>query len=683
MALFQAVVIGLLALIITPGYLFYFDVTPKVVVLLAGTAVALLGCGAVDYRGRGHVYRLFSLLLVLNLVSLAISTALSANPALSAFGTNWRRFGSVIQATILLFSWLIASHAASRPDRVRSILRGIAIAGGISAVYGIAQYFGWDPILPAAAYHIGEGIWTIVRPPGTLGYVSYFATWLLFVTFLSLALAAMDSSAWWRRVAFGAALLSTIAMLLTGTRAAMLGLVAGLAVGAYFRRKARKTALSMVGRTPRSAADPLVGHRPEADEKPAGRVESAALGRPVAIGVVGKLKHTVRLVTVIALILAAVVGFYFSPPGWKLRSRTRWIVEDPWGGNRPDLWRDSLRMGAARIAQGYGPEVFTAAFPRFESKALAESYPDFLHESPHNIFLDALVSQGLPGFLILCGLCYVGLRHACGATNTRQRDQGVPRGPGGPPHHVGEPSAAMWIRAALAAGIVSQQFTVFTVPAALIFYTTIALAVAIAEEPTEPRRSWRFQLASAPVALALLYLAARFTISDHALALARRSVEAGDLPSAVAHYGRYQRWNLPGTSADLWYSRALFGLAQKTPDFTLRFQTIAQSGAAAVRATKTAEDPFNAWFNLALLYASQNDAPQTERSLRAAVAASPNWFKPHWTLAQLLRLEHRMEEAEREAALAAELDAGKNPEVAQTLAEIRAQRALPAPSEHK
>jgi hypothetical protein len=185
------------------------------------------------------------------------------------------------------------------------------------------------------------------------------------------------------------------------------------------------------------------------------------------------------------------------------------------------------------------------------------------------------------------------------------------------------------------------------------------------------------------VALALLYLAARFTISDHALALARRSVETGNLPAAVAHFEQYQRWNLPGTSSDLWYSRALIGLAQRTPDFRLRYQAIAQSGAAAVRATEAAEDPFNAWYSLAALYAGQNDSARTEQSLRAAVAARPNWFKPHWTLAKLLLLENRMDEAEREAAVAAELDAGKNTEVTQTLWEIRAQRALRAPSEHK
>ena len=86
---------------------------------------------------------------------------------------------------------------------------------------------------------------------------------------------------------------------------------------------------------------------------------------------------------------------------------------------------------------------------------------------------------------------------------------------------------------------------------------------------------------------------------------------------------------------------------------------------------------------MATLYASQNDWRRTEQSLRAAIAANPRWFKPHWTLAQLLRLENRMEEAETEAAQAAELDGDKNPEVAQTLVEIRAQRAGARAFEHK
>jgi tetratricopeptide (TPR) repeat protein len=91
-----------------------------------------------------------------------------------------------------------------------------------------------------------------------------------------------------------------------------------------------------------------------------------------------------------------------------------------------------------------------------------------------------------------------------------------------------------------------------------------------------------------------------------------------------------------------------------------------QSLESGFRATKTAEDPHNAWYQMASLYARQNDFPRTEQCLRAAIATSPNWFKPHWMLARALLTQNRREEAKREAALAAELDNGKNPEVART-----------------
>ena len=97
-----------------------------------------------------------------------------------------------------------------------------------------------------------------------------------------------------------------------------------------------------------------------------------------------------------------------------------------------------------------------------------------------------------------------------------------------------------------------------------------------------------------------------------------------------------------------------------------------EAGRAALRATGTAEYPANAWYNLAVFRASQNDAAGAEMSLRAAIAANSQWFKPHWTLAQLLLIESRLDEAKREAALAAVLDGGKFPEVTRTWREISA-----------
>jgi hypothetical protein len=93
-----------------------------------------------------------------------------------------------------------------------------------------------------------------------------------------------------------------------------------------------------------------------------------------------------------------------------------------------------------------------------------------------------------------------------------------------------------------------------------------------------------------------------------------------------------------------------------------------------VRATSTAEYPANAWYNLAVFNASQNDAAAAETSLQTAIAANGTWFKPHWTLAQLFLIESRLDEAQREASLAAVLNGGKFPEVTRTLHDISAKQ---------
>src|SRR5262249_24123817 len=160
---------------------------------------------------------------------------------------------------VAVIAWFVSQIS----DRT-AIVRGIAIASTAAALFGIAQYFGWDPILRAAAYHIGEGVWTIVRTPGTFGYVSYFATWLLMAGFLSCSLRTTAG-----RIAAG---VCWSAMLLTGTRAALLGLAAGVLLWTYRR-----------------------GLRPSR-----------------------------RSVAVVALGIAAAGAFYWSPAGRNLRSRTRW-----------------------------------------------------------------------------------------------------------------------------------------------------------------------------------------------------------------------------------------------------------------------------------------------------------------------------------------------------------------------
>jgi len=653
----QACVIALVALILTPGLQFYFDVTPKVVVVLAGTAALLIwhvwrravrlpaggafGGGGDSARAERRTdsppqaaslpyINIFAVVILADAVSLTVSSALSRDPALSWFGTNWRRFGAVEEIAILVFAWLLARYGS-----VRTMLRGIAVAGIAAAAYGIAQYFGWDPILDRPAYHVGEGVWTIVRPPGTFGYTSYFATWLVVTAFLGAGLAAMETTRWWRGVAWTSAALSLAAMFLNGTRAALVGLAAGGAVwicGRGFRR-----------------------------------------GRRLAAG--------------LAVAGLVIVTFYISPAGLQLRSRMRWFIEDPWGGGRGPLWRDSLAMAWHRPVVGFGPEVFTAAFPAYESAQLTRKYPDFSYQSPHNMFLDALVAQGIPGLLAVCALCWIGFRGAWRAKHP----------------------AGLLLGAALAAGVISQQFTVMTAPTALLIFSAAAMGVGLDGDPNwqaarndrsrqaagndrsrqaagndrsrqaarndrsrQAAKGDRLSYVMAGSAAAIfLFVAVRLAAADYALAAVQRDLNAGRVREAAGRFAQYERWRLPGTSADLWYSRASAKAAQGSGlDPATRVFAMSQYGSAALRATEADEQPFDAWYSASQYYALENDAAGVERSLRASIAARPNWFKPHWAFAQLLRLENRLPEADREAALARDLDGGAHPEVIATWREI-------------
>jgi hypothetical protein len=377
----------------------------------------------------------------------------------------------------MLFAWLVAWHSTGRQDRVRVVLRVVSIAGMLSAAYGIAQY-------------------RMVHTAGTLGNAGAFAVWLLMCVFLDLALAQMEKARAWRAVAQSAAALSLAAMLLTGTRAALVGLAAGTAVWLFWG-----------------------GFRPSR------RWVSAA---------------------VVVLCCAGLCTL-------------RWFPDDPASGARRLLWRDTVAMAARRPLAGYGPEVFLAEFPQFESKALAETDPSLVYESPRNILLDAAIAQGFPGLLLFCGLCAVGFVAAWRLK-------------------------AGWLAAALAAGIVSLQFTAFTVPTAVLFLATIALAAGLATGRGAPRRAAVFAGMAPIPALALLFLALRLTVSDHALAVTKHLLETHDLRAATAEYEIYWSWHLPGSSADLWYSRSWMEVARNTQDIRVLEQALEVSEQSAARA---------------------------------------------------------------------------------------------------
>jgi hypothetical protein len=283
-------------------------------------------------------------------------------------------------------------------------------------------------------------------------------------------------------------------------------------------------------------------------------------------------------------------------------------------------------------------------FPSHESLALARAHPDFYHESSHNIFLEAFVSSGILGLLALAGWTAFGLAYA--------------RGPTG---------------AAFVAMLVSQQFTAFTAPTELYFYISLAIVAASAlprvstsrgvglgkvvaqASACEPPLALRAALA-APFAFFAIFLGT----GDALLASARRALDRNDIATAERTVTRARAWH---ASADIYFSRRF--LAAHLPDPASHLQAWKAAMEAARSAPATADDPMNAFVNLASFYAGESDVVNVEKNLRASISTAPNWFKSHWLLAQILALEGQVPAAQAEARAAAERDGGKDAEVLQ------------------
>ena len=600
-------VLAAVPLVIAPGVSFHFDVTPKVVVLLLGAAGGLL-LWAGFLPGLRSMWndpwgRLFVLLLLAQLGSLGLSTVLSPNPELSIAGSHWRRFGLVTQASLLVFTAILAGWLVAGPARIRLLLRAVTAAGAAPALYGILQYFGIDPFLPPETYHVGGPGWDIVRPPGTLGHAGYFTIYLLHVAFFALAVARTDPGRRWRSCGAAVAALSSLAILLSGTRAALVGLLIG-AVAVW------------------------VWNRPR-------------IGR--------------RAVLAVAAVAVTATLFYYSPAGRKLRSRADWYTDDVWGGVRLWLWSDSLAMGAQNWTHGSGPETFSAEFPRYQSAATARAFPNRYNESPHNVYLDALTAQGVPGLLVLLMITAVPI-----ASAFRVKDK--------------EPLAG-YLTAGFLAPLAGNQFLCWTVPTALYFYATAAVLVALPVRGNpasrQPRRCWLCLAASLPLVAVFVIFAFQLGLADNGMAQVQGLMERGKIDQAARAYFRVFERKPAGISYDLWYSRAMAAGARDAGG-SLNPLALAEAVRAAERACARSETPHNACYSLAALHALRNDIGRTEASLRAAIHAAPNWYKAHWMLARVLHESGRYEEAAREAVRAMELNGGKDAEVTETWERLRA-----------
>jgi O-antigen ligase len=338
---------------------------PRFIVLLAGAAILLVAlslrygirqktffAGLRSTRPqRWHIVIAFSFL-----ATIFLSTIFGASPTVSFFGSFENQMGFLTHLCFLIVFVGVLAGVGNQQKRLQNYFLAISITGLLVSVYAIVQFFGSDPFLPISLYMFDSPEGKIIRVISSLGHSNYLGNFLLYTTLVTASLAVTTQGSV-RRVFLIGTLLSLIAVIISGTRGAWLGLGIGLAF--FFIYELQPTIRAI-----------LVNRR-----KRLAYLTFGSLLFLTSLWVIGSNQYSNPIIA---------------------RTRST-ILEGFTGSGRTILWRDSLHLIPRYWLTGCGPEAFRKAFLPYKSKELAQLAPQINNESPHNAYLDAMISFGLIG----------------------------------------------------------------------------------------------------------------------------------------------------------------------------------------------------------------------------------------------------------------------------------------------
>ena len=213
----------------------------RLIVEIMFSAWVVLAVVDSEYRPRkGYILGAFVALLGL----MTISAIFAADPEKS-FWSNFERMEGVVTYFHLFAYFVVASTVLTARDMWRPYLNFHLFVGVIMAIYGVMQW--------AGQMKISQGG---IRIDGTLGNAEYLSTYALFNIFLALFMLVRENfeSTWGnvRMAVYGLIIiLQTFVLYHSGTRGAMLGLIAGLILSALliaiFERNSKKLRMGAIG----------------------------------------------------------------------------------------------------------------------------------------------------------------------------------------------------------------------------------------------------------------------------------------------------------------------------------------------------------------------------------------------------------------------------------------------------
>lgn len=315
----------------------------------------LLALREPKYRPRASLLMWATLAFV---VWMAVALATSLDP-LKSFWSNFERMEGYV-GLLHLFVWFVITGALLSAENLWNRFFNWSI--GISAVQGgwaLFQFLGWLTISSQSG----------ARADTTFGNATYTAVYLLLNLFLTLFMIARikeNRDAMTLRILYSAAIvLQAIGILLTETRGAILGVVAGLIVAAVYLLIFSKGKESQT-------------------------LRRYAIGAVVGIVVLGGALVAARNTTFIQNIPALKRIASISLSDTTVASRLNYI------------WPMALKGAAEKPVFGWGQENFNFVFNKYYEPAMYGQEQWF--DRAHNQFLDWFIAGGVPAFVLYLSL---------------------------------------------------------------------------------------------------------------------------------------------------------------------------------------------------------------------------------------------------------------------------------------
>jgi putative inorganic carbon (HCO3(-)) transporter len=347
------ILIALLPLVIFPSA---FDQVFSVKSLLLGILTPLVFVSwlcSIFLKGEKIKLSPLHILVLIFWFFLMLSTFLSINLSKSILG-NIGSYEGVVNQSYYLILFFLAPIVFRETKNLGKLLKVIILVSTLIAIYGLSQFFGYDP-LPWGWYTFESR-----RSFATLGNPVLLGAYLSTVLPISVYFLLQQRSK--KEILFYlcSSLLLTAAVLTTFSRGAWFGSLLGISFLIWQVSKEEKEVI----------------------------------------------RRYLPAVVVIATIL--VVSFTFLAgdiPSLSFAKRVKSLTHV--GGSlqtRLEIWKSGLEMIAARPLLGSGLETFRLTFPKYETLTYAKLQPTVLADNAHNFFIQLASTTGLLALLIFLSL---------------------------------------------------------------------------------------------------------------------------------------------------------------------------------------------------------------------------------------------------------------------------------------